>query len=314
MACQPYTAAMSQVRHTRFLELERIAVCGLGLIGGSILRALREAGFKGHVTGFDVDGATCDTVLAQGFVDEIAASPDGLFLDHDLVVLCQPVGTLLEWLAHNKMQMAAGHAVCIDVASVKAPVVDALRAWPHHAAARFVPCHPIAGKASHGWEASQGDLFQGKLCVMTPDAHTAQGAFELASDFWRTVGASTTTMAAPEHDAVYAAVSHLPQVLSYAYLHSLASREGTGAWMAYRGTGFQSFARLGSSDAQLWADIAIHNAQPLIEEIDRISDSLALFRQYVRNRKFRELATAFSSARNFHAQSGPMDAGFNPSA
>lgn len=314
MACQPYTAAMSQVRHTRFLELERIAVCGLGLIGGSILRALRDAGFKGHVTGFDVDGATCDAVLAQGFVHEIAASPDGLFLDHDLVVLCQPVGTLLQWLAHNKMQMAAAHAVCIDVASVKAPVVEALRAWPHQAAARFVPCHPIAGKASHGWAASQGDLFQGKLCVMTPDAHTAQGAFDLASDFWRTLGASTTTMAAPEHDAVYAAVSHLPQVLSYAYLHSLASREGTAAWLAYRGTGFQSFARLGSSDAQLWADIAIHNAQPLIEEIDRISDSLALFRQYVRNRKFRELATAFSSARNFHAQSGPMDAGFTPSA
>jgi prephenate dehydrogenase len=314
MSYPSYTAAMSQACPPRFLELERIAICGLGLIGGSILKALRGAGFKGHITGFDADGATRDAVLAQGFVNEIAASPDGLFPDHDLVVLCQPVGILLEWLANNKAQMAAGRPVCIDVASVKAPVVAALRKWPQRAAAHFVPCHPIAGKASHGWTASQGDLFQGKLCVMTPDAHTSQGAFEVASDFWRVLGATTITMSAPEHDTVYAAISHLPQVLSYAYLHSLASREGTGAWLAYQGTGFQSFARLGSSDAQLWADIAIHNAQPLIDEIDRISDSLALFRHHVCNRKFRELAMAFSLAQNFHAQGGLMDAAFNPSA
>lgn len=314
MVYQAYTAAMSQIRHARFLELERIAVCGLGLIGGSILRALRDAGFKGHVTGFDVDVATCDAVLAQGFVHDIAASPNELLFDHDLVVLCQPVGTLLRWLSHNKMQMAAGHAVCIDVASVKAPVVEAIRAWPHQAAARFVACHPIAGQANQGWASSQSKLFQGKLCVMTPNEHTTQVAFELANDFWHSLGATTTTMAAPEHDAIYAAVSHLPQLLSYAYLHSLALREETVAWMAYRGTGFQSFARLGSSDAQLWADIAIHNAQPLVEEIDRISGSLALFRQYVSNRKFSELANVFLAARNFHAQIGSMDNGLAPLA
>jgi prephenate dehydrogenase len=295
---------MSQARHTRFLQLERIAICGLGLIGGSVLKALRDAGFRGHVTGFDVDATTRKEVLAQGLVDEMAASPDELFMDHGLVVLCQPVAVLLEWLASNQARVAAGRAVFIDVASVKAPVVAALRTWPRPAAARFVPCHPIAGKASHGWAASQGDLFQGKPCVMTPDANTAQDALDLAHDFWRALGASTTSMAAPKHDAVYAAISHLPQVLSYAYLHSLALREDTAAWLAYRGTGFQTFARLGASDAQLWADIAIQNAQPLVEEIDRVSDSLALFRHYVSNGKVKELTTAFSSARNFHARIG----------
>lgn len=302
MPCPPYTVAMSQAAFTPCLALERIAICGLGLIGGSVLKALRGAGFKGHITGFDQDGATRDAVLAQGFVNEFAASPDGLLLDHDLVLLCQPVGKLLEWLANNQTQVAAGRAVCIDVASVKAPVVAALRSWPDHAATRFVPCHPIAGKASHGWSASQSDLFQGKLCVMTPDTKTAQGALELAADFWRVLGATTTRLSASEHDAVYAAISHLPQVLSYAYLHSLAARDGSGVWLAYRGTGFQSFARLGSSDPQLWADIAIHNAPALIEEIDRISDSLALFRHCISKHKFTELAEAFSSAQSYHAQ------------
>lgn len=304
-----------QANHTiDFSRVERIAICGLGLIGGSVLKALRRAGFKGWVTVFDVDDATLAAARAQGHADGTASAPDGLFHDHDLVVLCQPVGQLLEMLAHQGDRMAAGRAVCIDVASVKAPVVAALQAWPSPAAARFVPCHPIAGRASNGWAASQDDLFQGKLCVITPDARSAQGAVALADSFWRALGASTTTMPAPQHDAVYAAISHLPQLLSFAYLHSLASREGAADWLAYRGTGFQSFARLGSSDARLWADIAIHNAQPLIQEIDRISDSLALFRHYVAHQKFGELAKAFASARDFHAQGGLMDEAFNPSA
>ena len=293
-----------------FLQLERIAICGLGLIGGSVLKGLRRAGFKGHVTGFDPDEATL--AAARDFISAKAESAKHLLLDHDLVVLCQPVGSLLDAMPGYRTHMAASGAVVIDVASVKAPIVAALREWPPHAAARFVPCHPIAGKASHGWAASQADLFQGKLCVITPDATTDQAAFDLARDFWRFLGASTTTMSASEHDAVYAAISHLPQVLSYAYLHSLASREEAEAWLAYRGSGFQSFARLGSSDAQLWADIAIHNAQPLIAEIDRVHESLALFRHYVSHRKFRELATAFSSARSFHARSGLLGDTANP--
>lgn len=300
---------MSQATYTHCLALERIAICGLGLIGGSVLKALRGAGFKGHITGFDLDGVTRDAVLAQGLADEFAVSPDGLLLDHDLVLLCQPVGMLLEWLANHGTRGAAGRAVCIDVASVKAPVVAALGAWPDHAAARFVPCHPIAGKASQGWSASQSDLFQGKLCVLTPNARTSPGALALAVDFWRVLGATTTRLSASEHDTVYAAISHLPQVLSYAYLHSLASREGTQAWLAYRGTGFQSFARLGSSDPQLWADIAIHNAPALIEEIDRIGDSLALFRHCVSTRQVTELAAAFASAQSYHAQ-GAMNPTF----
>lgn len=285
-----------------FQQVKRIAICGLGLIGGSVVKALRGAGFKGWITGYDLNGASAATAKAQRYIDETATSPRDLFVDQDLVVLCQPIGQLLELLAD--IGAAIGRAAVIDVASVKGPVVAALRDWAPTAASRFVPCHPIAGKASHGWDASQGDLFQGKLCVITPGPRTSQEALNLASDFWRTLGAATATMSPEAHDAVYAAISHLPQVLSYAYLHSLALREETEAWLAYRGTGFESFARLGSSDAQLWADISIHNAQPLIEEIDRISDSLALIRRCVRDRQFGELTKAFSSARRFHAQSG----------
>lgn len=301
MVCPTHTPAMPLAAVARHLTLERIAICGLGLIGGSVLKALRGAGFRGHVSGFDIDPDVPRQAQSQGFLDEVCTAPETLFADHDLVVLCQPVGPLVEFLGRHRAQMEAGRAVGIDVASVKSPVLAALRGGPLPPLARLVPCHPIAGKARHGFTAAQADLFRERLCIMTPDAHTAPHAVALARDFWSLLGARTTTMPAERHDQVYAALSHLPQVLSYAYLHSLASREDAGDWLAYRGTGFDSFARLGASDPELWADIAIQNAQPLVEEIDRLSDALALMRHCVSGRKQAELSAAFTRARDYHS-------------
>lgn len=298
---------MPQAASARHLPLERIAICGLGLIGGSVLKALRGAGFRGHVSGCDVDLDVPRQARSLGFLDEIRTAPETLFADHDLVVLCQPVGVLVEFLARHRAQVQAGRAVVIDVASVKAPVLAALRGGPQPPMQGLVPCHPIAGKARHGWAAAQADLFRGRLCIMTPDAHTAPHAVALARDFWSLLGARSTTMPAERHDQLYAALSHLPQVLSYAYLHSLAARKDTGDWLAYRGTGFDSFARLGASDPGLWADIAIQNAEPLVQEIDRLSHALALIRHCVLERKQDELGAAFALARGFHARGGLAD-------
>ncbi|MFL9923212.1 prephenate dehydrogenase [Herbaspirillum lusitanum] len=294
---------MQKESHRRIHQLERIAICGLGLIGGSVLKALRAAGYTGHVTAFDIDPAVAQQVCAEGFANEVALSADRLFLEHDLVILCQPVGVVVQYLLEQPAQIAAGRAIGIDVASVKGPVAQALRAGGAAVQARFVPCHPIAGKASHGWAAAQADLLDGKLCILTPEPGTPQPALDLALEFWSLLGARTGFMAAQEHDAVYAAVSHMPQLLTYAYLHGLAAREHTREWLAYRGTGFKSFTRLGSSDARLWADIATHNAASLIEEIDSVSASLALFRQRLAQGQVSELAEDFASARALHAGS-----------
>jgi prephenate dehydrogenase len=284
--------------------IQRVAICGLGLIGGSVLKGLRAAGFGGHVAAFDLDAGALHQAQAQGFLDEACAAPDNFFTDYDVVVLCQPVRALVEFLAQHAEPMSAGRAVVIDVASVKVPVVRALRRGPQPPAANMVPCHPVAGKAKHGFGAAQADLFRGKLCVMTPETHTDARAVAQAQNFWSLLGARTTTMDADRHDQIYAALSHLPQVLSYAYLHSLAMREEAREWLAYRGTGFDSFARLGASDTQLWADIAIQNAAPLVDEIDRLSAALAQMRESIVQGKPEELGAAFAQARRFHAQGG----------
>lgn len=284
------------------LPFERIALCGVGLIGGSILKALRASGHLGHVTVFDIDQAVAREVCAHGFADATVASPQHLFHDHDLVILCQPVAEVLRYVRAHHRDIACGRALGIDVASVKGPVLQALQQGGDSAAlARFIPCHPIAGKATHGWRAADADLLQDKLCILTPDAAAPPAALAAIEQFWQRLGARTTRLEAAEHDAIYASLSHLPQLLSYAYLHSLAQQPQARQWLDYRGTGFTGFTRLGSSDPALWSDIATQNAPALLAEIDRFSASLAQLRAALAAGQREQLAHHFSTARDLHA-------------
>lgn len=277
-----------------------IAVCGLGLIGGSVVRSLRAGGFAGRIAAFDIDLPLLRARRAEGWIDDIVQDTGALFDRHDLVVLCQPVAALLGFIGTHAGAIGAGRAVVVDVASVKAPVLAALQAGGAAAMARFVPCHPIAGKAQHGWPAADAGLFQGRRCVITPAARTESDAEACAAAFWAGLGAQVAWMPAEQHDRIYAALSHLPQLLSYAYLHSLAARPEAEGWLAYQGTGFQGFTRLGGSDPALWADIAVHNSAPLVEEIDRLGDALGLIRHHVLQGDAAALSAAFADARQFH--------------
>lgn len=302
----------------RLLEgIERIAVCGLGLIGGSVVRALRARGFSGRITGMDVDAQLLQALHGDRWIDDIAqlpgpvrhAHPPGadrcahdLFSQHDVVLLCQPVGPLVAFVEQHGAQMAAGRAVGMDVASVKGPVVQALHRAHPQAARRFVPSHPIAGKAQHGWAAGDAALFSGKRCVLTPSEAVDAQALQTAHAFWELLGARVSSMDAQQHDTVYAAISHMPQLLSYAYLHSLSQRSDALQWLAYQGTGYQGFTRLGSSDPALWAGIMAHNQHPLVTEIDRLQDALGLIRQQLlQGGDHQALQATFEEARAFHA-------------
>ncbi len=292
-----------QTSSTRLaLPFERIALCGLGLIGGSILKALRASGHGGTITVFDIDRPLAQRVCESGFADVAAQSPANFFHEHDLVILCQPVGVVLEYLREHQRDIAQGCALGIDVASVKAPVLQALHNGRDSAAlARFIPCHPIAGKATHGWVSADAELLREKLCILTPDAATPAAALASIQEFWHRLGTRTSIMDATRHDAIYASLSHLPQMLSYAYLHSLAQQAQARQWLDYRGTGFTGFTRLGSSDPALWADIAVHNAAPLLAEIDRFSASLLDLRAALAAGDRERLARHFSTARDLHA-------------
>ncbi len=316
MALRRTLHAMSLPPASSSLGPLRIAVCGVGLIGGSIVRALRVTGRPLHITGLDRDAALLQRLRTDGWIDAIAEDGGALFDAHDLVVLCQPVGVLLDFIRTHARRIGAGRAVCFDVASVKGPVVAALEEGGAAAFRRFVPSHPIAGKAQHGWAAAEAELFADKRCILTPDARTDANALARVRAFWSMLGAQVSSLPAAEHDSIYAGISHLPQLLTYAYLHSLATRPEAARWPAHQGSGYRGFTRLGSSDPALWADIALHNRQPLIEEIDRLGDALALMRHQLAAGDAVALADAFALARRFHAAGAMPDPaeGQRPSA
>ncbi len=308
---------MARAPHCLPEGIERIAVCGLGLIGGSVVRALRARGFAGRITGMDVNADLLQALHVDRWIDdavhvqgpihggESSSEPDrtalDLFAQHDVVVLCQPVRPLMAFLEQHGAQMAQGRAVSMDVASVKGPVAQALSGVPAEAARRFVPCHPIAGKAQHGWGAGDAGLFSGKRCVLTPADTVDAQALQTARAFWEMLGARVSYMDAQQHDTVYAAISHMPQLLSYAYLHSLSQRSDAREWLAYQGTGYQGFTRLGASEPTLWAGIMNYNRHPLVTEIDRLQDALGLIRQQLLQGDDQALQATFEEARAFHA-------------
>jgi prephenate dehydrogenase len=296
------TSAMDRFTRHPLPDTLRIAIVGLGLLGGSVAQGLRASGFSGRIAGHDLQDATLQAALSAGVIDEGAGDPRQLFMDFDLVVLCQPVDALLQFLARHRDGLAAGSATVLDVASVKAPVAAAIAGTP--AEQRMVPCHPIAGRERSGWPAATAELFHGRLCVLTPADGIAPHRLALAETLWSALGARTTRMAAEQHDRMLSATSHLPQLLSYAFLHSLAARGGAEHWLPYCGTGFRSFTRLGGSDPALWSDIALHNAPAILQEIDHFSASLALLRSSLAQGRSADLTEAFAQARSFHDRVG----------
>lgn len=272
----------------------RIGIAGLGLIGASLAAALARAWPGSRRIGHDIAPGVAQQARSTGVVDEIADGQADLLQRCDLVVLCQPVQALIDSLA--VAAAAPRLPLLCDVASVKTPVLEAADALLGARRGRFVGAHPIAGKAERGFAAAEGGLFRGRAVVICPagaDDHTVR----VVQALWRAVGARPLTMSAPHHDDIYAALSHLPQLLTWAYLGTLAGEPWRGQARSLAGPGFESFTRLGRSDARLWAEIALQNRAPLLERIDGFAGGLEKLRRALALGRPDELAAMFDLAR-----------------
>ncbi len=229
----------------------KVAVVGTGLIGGAFASGLRQRGLARAVVGLDVDPQRAAQALAIGVIDAVAQQvPE----DADVVVLAVPAGAVAPWVR----RLAEHGGVLMDVASVKGPVIAALRKGGGKLPSRFVPCHPIAGSQHSGPLAADGDLFVGRSLILTPAPETDPAAVAAASELWRGLGARIHPMSAERHDALVAAVSHLPHLLAFAYMQQI--EEGQ---LAHVGGGFEDFTRIAAANPALWADILRLNRTPL---------------------------------------------------
>lgn len=244
----------------------RLALIGCGLIGGSLASAWRAAGIATEIVVFDRSRAACETAVAMGVADEIAASPAQAVRGADWVLLAVPVGAMADVFAAIAPELSE-HAVVSDVGSTKASVIEAARTHLGAAIARFVPAHPIAGGELPGVEYSNPELFNGRLAITTPIESTDPAALEQVEEAWRAVGARVLRMGCEVHDGVFAAVSHLPHLLAFALVAQIAAEDDAQAKLGFAGAGFRDFTRIAASSPVMWRDICLANRSALSREL-----------------------------------------------
>ncbi len=261
-------------------RLKKVAVIGVGLIGGSFALALRRAGVAAAVIGFDRDAQALERAAALGVIDGAAQSASEAARGADLVVVAVPVRSIGPMLHDVALAMDA-ESVVTDVGSTKTEVVKTARHELREKFPRFVPAHPIAGRETSGVESASADLFKGARIVLAPEADTAPDALELVRSCWEAVGGRVATVSAEEHDRIFAAVSHLPHLLSFALVSEIAARDNASELLGFAAGGFRDFTRIAASSPEMWRDIALQNRAALLAEIDRYGAQLAVFRELI---------------------------------
>ena len=271
----------------------RLAVIGVGLIGGSFALALKQAGKVTHVVGVGRNHANLEAARKRGIIDSIAPDAAVAAGEADLVLVAAPVGqfpAIFSALKDSK-------ALITDAGSTKRDVVAAARAALGRKIAQFVPGHPVAGAEKSGAAAASADLFKGRRVILTPLKENPAAAVAKVRSLWEACGAHVTRLEPEDHDALLAAVSHLPHVLAYALVHDIAGRSNAEQLFSYAAGGFRDFTRIASSHPEMWRDICVANRDAILAELARYTAQLGLVERLLQAGDANALETLFRQAR-----------------
>jgi len=264
------------------LPFARVTIIGLGLIGSSIARAVRETmptvALTGHDTDPDVRARAREISLCDDVCDQAATA----VIDADLIIMCVPPGRMGEVAAAIAGDMAPG-VVLSDVGSFKArAIADVMPHLPTHA--HFVPAHPVAGTENSGPDAGFASLFHNRWCILTPTPETDITAIERVRDFWARMGANVDQMDAAHHDLVLAVTSHLPHLIAYTIVGTASDIETVtqSEVIKYSAGGFRDFTRIAASDPTMWTDIFLGNRDAVLDVLQRFSEDLTALQRAIR--------------------------------
>jgi cyclohexadieny/prephenate dehydrogenase len=263
------------------LPFERVTIIGLGLIGSSIARAVRETMPTVRLTGHDASVEVRETVRALQLCDDVADTPGAAVTDADLVILCVPVGAIGEVAATLTADLPA-EAIVSDVGSSKAAIAQALAAaLPRNT---IVPAHPVAGTERSGPEAGFATLFHGRWCILTPAADAPKAAVARVTTFWERLGSNVEVMDAAHHDLVLAITSHLPHLIAYTIVGTASDLETVtqSEVIKYSAGGFRDFTRIAASDPVMWRDVFLSNKDAVLEMLQRFSEDLTALQRAIR--------------------------------
>ena len=278
---------------------DTVVILGLGLIGGSLARALRQSGFSKRFVGYGHREPSLKRGVELGVIDDFTLDLDEAIDQADILVLCAPTLIAADMLRDILPRLAGREntPIITDVASVKGNLreaaIDAVGQMPP----QLVLAHPIAGSEQSGVDASSAELFVNHRVILTPDEANDPAAVEFIRSMWASTGAEVVDMAVAEHDTVLAATSHLPHLLAYALVDALAKSPGSEDIFRFAAGGFRDFTRIASSDPAMWRDIAIANKSALLDAIDMFSAQLAQLRGAVADSDGEQLFTTFTRAK-----------------
>lgn len=277
-------------------RIGRLVVVGLGLIGGSFAKGLRERGLCREVVGVDLDVESRRLAVQLGVVDRCESDLTAACQGAEVIQLAVPILAMEKVLA-ELARLDLGSAVVTDVGSAKGNVVRAARQAFSGKAVRLVPGHPIAGSEQSGVEAANAELFRRHKVILTPCEHSDEAAVALVESLWRELGADVESMEVEHHDQVLAATSHLPHLLAFTLVDSLAKRSENLEIFRYAAGGFRDFTRIAGSDPVMWHDIFLANREAVLRTLDTFRDDLDALRDAVDAGDGHQLLGVFTRAR-----------------
>jgi cyclohexadieny/prephenate dehydrogenase len=276
---------------------ERVALIGIGLIGSSLSHAMRRGGLARHIAGHARSERTRAKAVELGLVDSIHPDAASCVRDADLVIICSPVGSYAEIGAAIRDHLKPG-AILSDVGSVKQAVIRDL--GPNVPdGVHFVPGHPIAGTEHSGPESGFATLFDGRWCILTPPPGTDEGAVDRLVRFWQACGSQVEVMDAGHHDKTLAITSHLPHLIAYTIVGTVADLEEAtqSEVIKFSASGFRDFTRIAASDPVMWRDVFLNNREAVLEMLGRFAEDLTALQRAIRWGEGDKLEALFTRTR-----------------
>ncbi|MCS5591550.1 MAG: prephenate dehydrogenase/arogenate dehydrogenase family protein [Gammaproteobacteria bacterium] len=279
--------------------MNKVCIVGVGLIGGSLAKAMIRSKQATHVVGFGRDAqrlqAAQNSDVITGYTTDIKEALNGA----DMVVIATPVGSFEAILKSIQPHVDAS-MVITDVGSTKASVIKVAESVFGSLPSQFVPAHPIAGKEKSGFEASDGDLFVGRKVIITPTESSSAEAVEAVKSVWQATGATVDMMSAASHDELLAMTSHLPHMLAFSIMNYLISQHPSAS--LYAAGGFRDFSRIASGDPIMWRDICLNNKEAIVKHIKGYRDTLDNLIDVIENENTAAIETLFRDAKSTRDQ------------
>lgn len=244
--------------------INKITIIGVGLIGGSLAKALKEKNLAKTVFGYGRDRSRLEEAKKSNIIDDYSTQIEEALNHADIIVIATPVGTFRNIFSEVK-PLIVDDVIISDVGSTKTNIVDIAKEILGDKSQCFVPAHPIAGKEKSGFEASDGNLYIGKKVIITPIEDNSSESIQVIESMWKNVGAEVDFMSPQSHDDLLGMTSHLPHMLAFSLVNYLVDQNPSAS--IYAGGGFKDFSRIASGDAVMWRDICLQNKDKIITHL-----------------------------------------------